>query len=143
MRATQGWLIADLFREAAGFERSHRHAFVDDAGAFAAGVCLGDGAEECLGVGVCWVVEDFGACARFDDLAFVHDGDAVADVLDDGHVVGDEEVGEAELVAEVGEEVEDLRLDGDVEGGGGFVADDEAWVECECAGDADALSLAA
>jgi hypothetical protein len=37
-------------------------------------------------------------------------------VFDDGEVVGDEEVGESELVLEVVEEVEDLGLDGDVEG---------------------------
>jgi len=37
------------------------------------------------------------AGAFFDDLAFVHDGDAAAEVLDDGHVVGDEEVAQAEL----------------------------------------------
>jgi predicted exporter len=38
---------------------------------------------------------------RFDDLAQIHDRDAVGDVLDDGEVVGDEEVGQAELALQV------------------------------------------
>ena len=64
-------------------------------------------------------------------------------MLDDGQVVGDEDVGEAELALEAGEEVEDLGLDGFVEGADGFVEDDEAGLEGEGAGDVDALFLAA
>ena len=51
--------------------------------------------------------------------------------------------GEAQLVLQVAHEVDDLRLDGDVEGGDGFVADDEVGAGGEGAGDADALALAA
>ena len=41
------------------------------------------------------------------------------------------------------QQVEDLRLDGDVERGDRLVADDELRLEGERAGDADALALAA
>ena len=58
-----------------------------------------------------------------DDLAVVHDRDPVGDVADDADVVGDEEVGEAELVLEVVEQVDDLRLDRDVERGDRLVGD--------------------
>jgi len=54
-----------------------------------------DGGEELLGVGVLWVVYDLLRWACFDDFALFHDGDAVADMADDRHVVADEEVGEA------------------------------------------------
>ena len=64
-------------------------------------------------------------------------------MLDDGEVVGDEEVGDVALAAEVGQEIEDLALDGDIQGGDGFVADDEIGGEGKGAGDADALALAA
>jgi hypothetical protein len=40
-------------------------------------------------------------------------------VADHGEVVRDEEVGEVELLLEVLQQVDDLRLDGDVEGGEG------------------------
>ncbi len=50
---------------------------------------------------------------------------------------------EPELLLEVVEQVEDLALDRDIEGGHGLVADDELGVQGERPGDADALALAA
>ena len=78
-----------------------------------------------------------------DDLAEVHDGDAVAHPLDHRKVVGDEQVREEELLLKILEQVEDLGLDRDVEGGDGLVADDEPRVERQRPGDADALPLPA
>ena len=63
------------------------------------------------------------------DLAEVHHRDPVADVLDDRQVVGDEQVGEPEPLAEVRQQVEDLPLDRDVEGGDRLVADDELGLD--------------
>src|SRR5215217_1141493 len=96
------------------------------------------GGQESLGIGVERFLVEGDAVRHLDDLAEVHDGDAVGDVLDDGEVVGDEEVGQTELLLEVFEEVDDLGLDRDVEGGDRFVADDEVGVGGEGAGDADA-----
>jgi hypothetical protein len=79
---------------------------------------------------------------QLDEVAQVHDPDPVGDVLDDGEVVGDEQVGQVELAAQVEEQVEDLALDRHVERRHGLVADDELGIEGE-AGDADALALAA
>ena len=64
-------------------------------------------------------------------------------MADDADVVGDEEVGEAELVLQVGEQVDDLRLDRDVEGGDRLVGDDQLRLQRQGAGDPDPLALAA
>src|SRR3989449_5216330 len=66
-----------------------------------------------------------------------------SDVLDDGQIAGDEEVGEPELRLEVFEQVDDLRLDGHVQGRDGLVRDDELRAHRERARDADALALTA
>ena len=58
-------------------------------------------------------------------------------------VVRDEDVGEPEVALQVLEQVEDLRLHGDVERGDRLVADDQLRVDSECAGDADPLPLPA
>ena len=55
--------------------------------------------------------------------------------------MGDEEVSQAEVALELGEKVDDLGADADVEGGHGFIADDEFGAQGEGAGDADALAL--
>ena len=57
--------------------------------------------------------------------------------------MADEDVGEVELVLQVGEEVEDLRLHREVEGGDRLVEHQQGRVEHQRAGDGDALALAA
>ena len=64
-------------------------------------------------------------------------------MLHDREVVRDEEVGEPELASQLGQQVQDLRLHGDVEGGGGLVADHDPRPQHERARDRDALTLAA
>ena len=64
-------------------------------------------------------------------------------MADDAEVMGDEEVGQPELVLHVLEQVDDLRLHGDVERGDRLVGDDQLGPQRKCAGDADALALAA
>ena len=78
-----------------------------------------------------------------DDPAQIHHGHAVADVLDHRQVVGDEQVGEAELLLQVLEQVDDLGLDRHVERRHRLVADDQLGLHRQRAGDADALALAA
>ena len=60
-----------------------------------------------------------------DDLAGVHDGDPVAHLGDHAEVVGDEDDRRPGLVAQVPHQVEDLRLDRDVEGGRRLVGDEQ------------------
>ena len=116
-------------------------------GEIAAGVHGGSGGEQGAGVGVLGVVEDAVGGAVFDDPAVLHDGDAVSGLIaglgDDGEVVRDEERGEVVLRTEVAEEGEDLGLDGDVEGGGGLVGDEELGAVDEGHGDDEPLALAA
>ena len=83
------------------------------------------------------------AVAELDDAAEVHHGDAVGDLPDHRQVVRDEDVGEVELALQVPQQVQDLRLDRDVERGDRLVADDQLRRERERARDADALPLAA
>ena len=66
-----------------------------------------------------------------------------ADVLDHRQVVRDEQVGEAELLLQVLEQVDHLRLDRHVERRHRLVADDQLRLDRERARDADALALAA
>jgi hypothetical protein len=77
-----------------------------------------------------------------DDLAEVHHGDAVAEVADDGQVVGNEQVRQPEPVLQVAQKVDDLGLRRDVEGGYRLVAHEQAGLEGQRPGDGDALALA-
>ena len=100
-------------------------------------------AQEGLGVGVVGRGEELRGGAFLDQAAQVHDHDAVGDVLDHADGVADEEVAQGQFLAQFHEEVEDLGLDGDVQGGHGLVGDDQLGAHGQCAGYADALALAA
>ena len=88
-------------------------------------------------------VEHLATLTGFDDAAKIHHGDAVGDVAHHRKIVGDEQVGQAKLLLQIFQEVDDLCLDGDVEGGNGLVEDEQIRTQRQRAGDGDALSLAA
>src|SRR5690606_38941853 len=93
-----------------------------------------------------WVIgarEDLGGRRALDDPAQVHDGHAVGYVPDHTQIVADEQIGKAVLLAQVHEQVDDLRLDGYVQRGHGLVAHQELGFDHQRAGNADALALAA
>ena len=78
-----------------------------------------------------------------DDLAEVHHRDAVAQELDRGEVVADEEARESEVGPQVAHQVEHGGLHRDVQGRDRLVRDQQARVDAERPGQADALPLAA
>ena len=87
--------------------------------------------------------EDREDLALLDDAAVFHDGDAVTDLLDDGHLVRDEHDRDAERFIEVLEKVQDRLRCLRVERGGRLVAQKHLWVVGKGAGDGDALLLSA
>jgi hypothetical protein len=86
---------------------------------------------------------DNGGRPEFDQLAEVHDPDRVGHVADDGQVVGDHQVGQAVAGLEILHEIQDLGLDGHVEGGYRLVCHDQLGIESQGPGQADTLALTA
>ena len=99
--------------------------------------------EQGLRVRVPGVGEQGRRVRRLDDPARVHDRDPVGATGDDPEVVGDQDHRHAEPLAEVVEQFEDLLLDGDVEGGGRLVGDQQLRLAGQRHGDHDPLAHAA
>ena len=51
------------------------------------------------------IVEELVDIGHLDDAAEIHDGDPLAEMAHDGEIVGDEEVGELEALAQILEQV--------------------------------------
>lgn len=102
----------------------------------------GDGGEEALGVGMGGMGGDEFGGAFFDELTVFENRDLIADVFNDGEIVGNEKVGEVKFFLEVHQKVDDLGLNRDIKCADRFVADDELWFDGEGASNADALALA-
>ncbi len=99
--------------------------------------------EQTLRVGVLRRREDLAGVALLDDLAAVHDNDVIGDVGDDAEIVRDEEHRHFVLFLELREELEDLLLNGHVEGRRRLVGDEELGAATDRHGDHDPLLLAA
>ncbi len=99
------------------------------------------GGEQRLRVGMHRRVVDGGLVALLDDAPEIHDGDAIRGVFHHRKVVGDEQIGKAELVLQVLQQVNDLGLDRYVERGDRLIENEQARLQRQCPRDADALLL--
>ena len=89
------------------------------------------------------ILHDRRAWSDLDDLAQIHHRDAMADTLDDRDVVRDEQIGQAHVSLNVHHQIDDLRLDRDVERRYGFIGDQQLRRQRERPCDAQPLPLAA
>jgi hypothetical protein len=101
------------------------------------------GGEQRLGVGMPRPAEDRFGRPDLGDLAEIHHHHPIRHEAHHVEIMGDEDEGEAELVLEVEQEIEHLRLDRLVERRDRLVEDEEARLERQRARDVDALTLAA
>ena len=67
--------------------------------------------EQCAGIRVSGVVEQLIAFGKFHQFPEIHHCNAIGYVAHDAEIVGDEEVGEIKLLAQVLKQVDYLRLD--------------------------------
>jgi hypothetical protein len=102
----------------------------------------GDGGEEALGVGMGGMGGDEFRGAFFDEFTVFENGNLIADVFNDGEIVGNEEVSKVKFFLEVHQKVDDLGLNRDIECADRFVANNELRFDGEGASNADALALA-
>ena len=68
-----------------------------------------------------WIRQDRDCRAHFHDLTGIHHGYSLGDVSDDAQVVRNEQDGHVAGTAQLADHIEDLRLDGDVEGRRGLI----------------------
>ena len=86
-------------------------------------------------------IEQFIGRRHFDDAAQIHDDDAIAEMLDHAEIVADEQIGEVQILPQVHEQVENLRLDRHVERRDRLVANEEIRLHRQRPRNADPLPL--
>ncbi|VTR69900.1 putative peptide transport system ATP-binding protein [Desulfosarcina cetonica] len=103
----------------------------------------GQGLDQTLGVGMAWIRHDAVRGSGFDDFAGIHDGHLFRHLGDHPQVVGDQDQAGSLGFAQLLQKIHDFGLDGDVQGRGGFVGDDDRRIGEQGDGDDDALAHAA
>src|SRR5215216_6396416 len=137
-RATRAEAAAGWDRRGAGNVARQHDALLQTRGPR-----LGRRREQRLGIGMMRRPEDLGLRTDLDDAPEIHHRHTVGDVTHDGEIVRYEQVGEPPLLLQILHEVDDLRLDRDIERRYRLVRHDEAGTERDRARDADALPLSA
>ena len=99
-------------------------AFENDALRTQARVGLGYSREQRFGVGVARLVEEFGGRRDLDNFADIHHCHTVANMFDHAQIMRHKQVGESQFVLQIEQEVDDLRLHRDIEGGDRFIRHD-------------------
>jgi hypothetical protein len=89
------------------------------------------------------VLEQVGRVPLLDQRAAVQHADGVRDLADHREVMGDEQVDRAVLALDAGQQLDHLRLHGDVEGGDRLVQDQQLGAGDDPARDRDPLALPA
>jgi len=97
------------------------------------GSCIGVGRVRVGGAG--WT--------DLDDPAQIHDRNDIAEIFDHGQIVGNEQHGQAPLVANVEQEIEYLGLNGDIERRDTFIGNEEIRIKGKGPGNPDSLALPA
>ena len=103
----------------------------------------GERPQQRAGVRVLGVAVEILGGVELDHAAGAHHGDAVGDLQQQRQVVGDEDHGEAEFVAQVGDLTQDVALHQHVEGRRGLVHDHQLRTQRQGHRDHDALAHAA
>ena len=118
-------------------------AFQQDALLLVVNIGHRNGGQQCLGVGMHRLLVQLFCIGDLHDLAQVHNDDSVGDVFNNGHIVGDEDVGEATLTLQIVHQIQNLSLNGNVQCGNSLVADNNLGVDGQGAGNTDSLTLTA
>ena len=85
----------------------------------------GNGPDQAFGVLVAGIIENFVRRAALAHLARVHDDDFIAHIGDHAQIVSDHDDGHAHFLLQALHQFQDQGLDGHVQGGGGFVGDQD------------------
>jgi hypothetical protein len=78
---------------------------------------------------------------NLNQFAKVHDTNSVRDMADNIQSMCNKEIGQAQSVLQVTQEIDDLRLYRDIEGRDRFISDYESGMERDTASNTDTLSL--
>ena len=87
--------------------------------------------------------KEFLSMGHLHNLPEIHDSDPVADMFDDPKIMRDKEIGESELIPQIHQEIEDLGLNGNIQGRDRFIRYNQFRMEGDGPGNADPLALSA
>ncbi|MCY1380127.1 hypothetical protein D9M69_679170 [compost metagenome] len=75
-----------------------------------------------------WRLENLPARAEFHDLTKIQNSNAVAHLFNNSHVMTDEEIGQSMFLLQIHEQIDHLRLNGDIKCRQRFIRNNQLWL---------------
>ena len=97
-------------------------AIQEDPLSLGAIVCnSGDGGQQSLGVRVLGIIKNLVLRSNLHNFTQIHNRDAITNMFNDRKVVRNEHVGQLQFLLQLFQQIQNLRADGDIQSGNGFV----------------------
>ena len=90
-----------------------------------------NGGEKSAGIRMLRVLVNLVAGGDLHDLSQIHDRHPVADMLDHSEIVGNKKIGEMPFFLKLLQEIDDLGLNRDIQGGDRLVRHDKFWIHSQ------------
>ena len=114
----------------------HQLAVIIDVGG-------GNGGKQSLGVGMHGMIKQLLRIAQLHHVAEIHNANTVGDVFDNRKIVSDKEISQIVLFLQILKQVDNLRLNGNVQSRNSLVADDKLRIRGKRTRNTDSLALSA
>jgi hypothetical protein len=89
------------------------------------------------------MIDNLRRIAELDEFTAVHHRNPMTNMPDDSNIMADKDNRQIELYLQSHQKIDNLSLQGDIEGRDGFIRHDYLWLHCKSAGNTNPLSLAA
>lgn len=101
------------------------------------------GQKQLFCIGMLGIAEQFFHIVLLHNDAVLHDQDPVADLIDHVQVMADEEIGKVIFLLHIRQKMEDLGLNGNIQGAYRLIGNDQSGASDDGGGDGNPLALAA
>lgn len=97
--------------------------------------------KQCLRIGMNRVGINLAGVHNLHNVTQIHHADHIGNIAYNSQIMGDEDVSKTQLFLQRFEQIDHLRLNGNIQGGNRLVADDQFRIACQRAGNPQALTL--
>lgn len=96
--------------------------------------------KQCLGVRMQRIFEQQISWCFFYHSSHIHNRNIIREIFYNGQVMGNEDIGQSQILLQLFEQVQNLRLNGNVQRGNRLVADNDFRIHSQSAGNTDTLT---
>ena len=124
-------------------DRTWNVTFQNNCFLFFVHICRRNCRKQSFCIWMIWMFKQFFCCRKLHHIPQIHNANTVTDIFDNAQVMRNKQICQVVLLFQIQKQVDDLRLDGNVQSGYRFVTYNKLRIYCQRSGYTDTLSLSA